>query len=425
MSVLLVSENEAITSLIRELSTRAGLKCPPSCVVSPDVAATHVSKHRLDLIVVVLSPAPSRNVLVLRQLRNRSQAYIIAVGPIDDSKLILRSLREGADEFLDENELETEFDGALERLTEDWSAQSRTGKTVAVLGPSGGSGTSTIAANLSVGLSRMAGSAALFDLDLQTGDLAPLMNLRPGHTLADFCQNIEHVNEEVFEKCMAAHKSGVALMPAPFAYHDLEAVTLQGIRHAMNMACDSFPYVVVDLAHTLSEEQHEIVQHADVILIAMRLEFTGLRNTYRMLEYLQYLGVKRDVLKVVVNRHGQPKEIPISKAEKLLGQPIFHYIPNDPKPVLQANNCGSPVILNSPWSRAGRSMAELSRRVHVLCDTAEEVPGGPGVTWAKLWSHQPKRGSHSHLPALSEYEEPQEASSMSISQWFGTDPEAA
>ena len=53
-------------------------------------------------------------------------------------------------------------------------------------------------------------------------------------------------------------------------------------------------------------------------------------------------------MRLVVNRYGQPKEVPASKAEEALGLKIAHYIPDDPKTVNRANNNGVPLVLESP-----------------------------------------------------------------------------
>jgi pilus assembly protein CpaE len=66
----------------------------------------------------------------------------------------------------------------------------------------------------------------------------------------------------------------------------------------------------------------------------------------------------------VVNRYGQPKEVPASKAEEALGVKIAHYIPDDPKTVNRANNNGVPLILEAPSARVSRSVLKLAASVN-------------------------------------------------------------
>src|SRR5205823_4480095 len=96
-----------------------------------------------DMLVIVLSPVPERGLEVLRKVRRQSSGYLLAVGQASDSRLILRALHEGADLFLDEAELETGLEAAQSRILEKEETASPTGRLIAVLACSGGSGAST------------------------------------------------------------------------------------------------------------------------------------------------------------------------------------------------------------------------------------------------------------------------------------------
>ena len=364
MSIFLASDNDSITLRIRELLLQEGINTPTSSVVPLDMAPLQVAKARPELIVVVLSPDPERAIQTVRQLRARSQGYMLAVGPIPDSKLILRTIREGADEYLDEADLESEVGSALFRLTSERNLGSEEpGRIISIVGPCGGSGSSTLSVNLAAGIASTHKRCALFDMKLEAGDLAALLNLRPNRTLADLSQNADRMDPEMFEQSLTAHASGIRLLAAPQTHADLEYVTLQGVRVGLNMACDRYPFVVVDLDHNASQEQCDILQQSDLVLLPFRLEFTALRNAIRMLDYLQQLGVDRSQIQAVVNRYGQPKEVPVSKAEKVLGAPIFHYIPEDARTVNGSNNEGLPAVLKSPNSKVARALLELADKI--------------------------------------------------------------
>src|SRR5207249_1098720 len=88
--------------------------------------------------------------------------------------------------------------------------------------------------------------------------------------------------------------------------------------------------------------------------------FTSLRNTQRTMAYLTDLGVSLEKVHLVVNRYGQPKEVPPAKAEEALNQKIAFYIPDEPKTINRANNNGVPVVLESPSARVSRSVAQLA-----------------------------------------------------------------
>jgi pilus assembly protein CpaE len=121
---------------------------------------------------------------------------------------------------------------------------------------------------------------------------------------------------------------------------------------------------VVDLDHSFREEQTVALRQADIVLLVLRLDFTSLRNCRRTLDHLEQLGVDRDRVRLVVNRYGQPKEVPAAKAEEALGLKIAHFVPDDPRTVNRANNNGVPLILEAPSARVSKSVVKLAASVN-------------------------------------------------------------
>jgi pilus assembly protein CpaE len=365
MRAVIVSDSQPLSYNIRQQFLHNGLECQAGDVLSLDRAAEHLAQSTPNLVLVVLSPDPERSLVALAELRLLTQSRMLAVGPASDSRLVLRALRAGAGDYLDEAELGTELQAALARLQTDVPIQTEPARTIAVLAPSGGSGSSTLAVNVATVLAREHKRTLLFDLKLEAGDLASLLNLKPTHTLADLCQNVTRLDRTMFERALVHHSSGVSLLAPPHMLADIRLVTAEGIRQALTLARGLFPYVVVDLDHSFREEQTQVLRLANVILLVMRLDFTSLQNTQRTLDYLtNHLGVGADRVRVVINRYGQPREVPALKAEQALGVKIFHYVPEDPKTVNRANNNGVPAVLEYPRARISKSVAKLAISVN-------------------------------------------------------------
>jgi pilus assembly protein CpaE len=360
-----VSDHEALATKVRYTLTNVGQDCPSSHVFALEVAANKLAQERPELVVIVLNPDVDRALTVLADVRGKVTCRILVVGPALDSKLVLRALRGGGDDFVDEIELESELKNALVRLqTATASNVSEPGKLLAVLGPSGGTGASTVAVNMASVLAREHKTSLLVDLKLETGDLASLLDLKPAHTLANLCQNASRMDRTMLERSLVKHACGVHLLAAPLTIADIGHVTPEGIRQALTLARVLFPYIVIDIDHSFRAEQIQVLRHADVVLIVLRLEFTPLRNTRRTLDYLEQLGVSRDRMRLVVNRYGQAKEVPAVKAEEALGMKIQHFIPDDSKSIIRANNNGVPVVLESPGSKVSKSMFKLAASVN-------------------------------------------------------------
>jgi len=362
MRALIVSHDimEAVSSKLRGI-LRAQVDTQGPATSTFEGAENALYQVRPEMVVVVLSPDPERGLEMLRKLRGEMTGYLLAAGQTADSKLILRALHAGADQYLDEADLEAGLESVLARLQIKQEANAPPGRLLALLAASGGSGASSLAANLAVVLAREHQKCALLDLKPGIGDLAALLDLKPQFNLADLCQNITRLDRAMFEKMLVRHASGVHLLGSPQAFGNARAVTVQGVNQALAMARKFFPYVVVDLEDCFHEEQMVTLRQASVVFLVFRLDFTSLRNARRILEHLKDLDLPRHRIRLVINRRGLPYELPLAEAEQALGEKLTHFIPDDPKTFNRSNNAGIPVVLKNPTAKVSRSIAELAK----------------------------------------------------------------
>jgi len=363
MQAFIISDQESIGGRVRQVLLFAGLDCQASPIASLDLATYHLAKVQPELLVIVLGPDTERALTVLGELRSKVQSRILVVGPAS-SKLVLRALRAGAADYVDEADLEAELQAALMRLRDEGSGRSGAGRLIAVLAPSGGSGSSTLAANVATALAKEHKEVALIDLKLETGDLSALLDLKPVYTLADLTQDVARMDRVLLERSLSRHASGVHLLASPRTFADIAYVTPEGVDQALNLARAAFPYVVVDLDHGYRDVQVRAIRQADVILLILRLEFAALRNTRMALEHLEQLCIDKSRVRLVVNRFGQPKEVPAAKAEEALGVKIFHFVPDDPRAVNRSNNNGVPFVLEAPSAKVSRSVTRLAMSIN-------------------------------------------------------------
>jgi pilus assembly protein CpaE len=318
------------------------------------------AQHQPELGLVILSPDPDRGLEVLNKLRRDMNGALVAVGPVSEPKLILRALYGGADHYLDENDLEGGLDSILPRLRPK-EESAPMGRLLAVLASSGGSGASTLAVNIATVLAKEHLRCALVDLKSGKGDLSALLDLKPPFNLADLCLNIARMDRAMFEKMLAKHSSGVYLLSSPQIFADCRVISSAGVEQALTMARRLFPYVVADLEDCFHEEQVVTLRQASGIFLVSRLDFTSLRNARRILEHLKELEIPRNRVRVVINRFGQPNELPVPEAETALGEKLAHFIPDDPKTFNGANNVGMPAVLKYPNAKVSQSILQLAK----------------------------------------------------------------
>ena len=65
-------------------------------------------------------------------------------------------------------------------------------------------------------------------------------------------------------------------------------------------------------------------------------------------------------MSLVVNRFGQPQEVPAAKAEEAMGRKIAHYLPEDAKAINRASNHGVPIVIEAPSARLSKAVNQLA-----------------------------------------------------------------
>ena len=364
MEVFITGDNESMMGRVRDVATREGYRCPVSNAFSLNCAPMRFAESQPELTIVVLSPDPELAWQCLELAHPKDWGRILVVGPVSDGRLVVQALRTGIQDYVDDANLEADLRTALGRLKQCSPAPTTQGKIIACVPASGGCGASTIAVNVATALARENKRAALVDLRLEAGDLAPLLDLKPVHTLADLCENPSQVDRNLLEQTLVKHSSGIHLLAAPRHFREIACVTPAGVHQALLAARSMFDNVVADLGHPADEVQAEAVRLADIVLLVFRPDFTSLRNARRILEHLDGLGVERDCIRMIANRCGQPREISSDKAAQVLGVETLFFIPEDLKAVNLANNSGVPVLLDSPTARVSKSLLSLAMSVN-------------------------------------------------------------
>jgi pilus assembly protein CpaE len=330
-------------------------------LASFDSLDSYLEPRRPQTFVVSVSPDPEQALRVVDRLRSTAGGFILAVGPTGDAAFVRRTLDAGVARYLDQDELSEQLKTVLPHLRGgNGEVPALAGRVISILAASGGSGASTLAANLAVVLTRQAQRCVLIDLK-PCGDLAALLDLKPPHTLADLCRNLSRVDPAIFDKVLAEHPSGVRLLASPQEYESIRVISPEGVRRALAMARANYSCVIVDHEDCFHEEQVLALRETDAILLVARPDYTSLRHTRRILDQLGHLGLPRQRVQLVINRHGQAKELPAEEVQRTLEVDHCHLIPDDPAAVHAASGTGVPLVIKTPSSRTAQAIERLGK----------------------------------------------------------------
>ncbi|HPM84604.1 MAG TPA: hypothetical protein PLF81_28060 [Candidatus Anammoximicrobium sp.] len=369
--IMLVGDEAPLQAQLLRILEKATVRVSPDHVVSLRLAAELASRVAPQLTFVLFASCDARVLQCLRELRAVSPARLCAVGPAHSASFILDALRAGADEYLDLAALDQEVMNSLAKFRQKVgkaASAASPGRVVGVIGASGGTGSSFVAANVATALAQLHGDCGLIDLRLSAGDLSALFNLRPQHTLADICENIERADLAMFDSVLAFHSSGVGLIAAPLDMNRGACVTDRGVRQVLALARSRFRFVVVDVENRPGETFSQTVSLSDQLLLVTRLDYTSVRNTQKLLFHLDGLGIEPERVFLVANRYRQAREIPVKKVQAAIGRKIDAYIREDPSRVNRCVNGGKLLLTEFPHSAVAKQIRIVAQAVNGSCN---------------------------------------------------------
>ena len=358
----LACDNDELRQAIRTAVSNSGTGAVLDVCPSADAVA-QVAQSHADLVLLAPEGSIEDKIPWLHEVVEVAGCDVIVVGVASHARTVMQVLDAGISRFIDREDVEADLPTVLGALAKNPTRRPQRGRVICVAGAGGGSGASTIVANLAVAMNRNARAIAI-DLRLEAGDLASLLDLQCQHSIADFCELEEQMESEMFENCLSEHKTGVRLLAAPQRLSDIAKVTPSGVRRALCMARQRCSYVIVDVGQPHRPEHAQAIRLSESIVVAMCLDFAALRQTQRILNYLDDLKIDRQRVKIVVNRRGRPGELRVSEVESALGVSAICMLPDDPKRIVPANNKGTPVVEWKPRSRISRSLVDLARSMN-------------------------------------------------------------
>jgi pilus assembly protein CpaE len=349
------------------------------------------------LVIVDVGAGPRSGVDVCREMR-RTAAFsaipVLCMSQSTDVEERVRYLEAGADDVIgkpfDARELEARVEALLVRFqrsrdlaplvhTDDEGPARRS--IIACFSPKGGVGTTMIAVSVATSLAAQApGKVLIFDFDLQFGQVATHLNLKPQLTLADLAHDEQSLREpDLLRTYAIKHDSGLDVIAAPGAPEAGRDITPEQVNLVLSTARTAYETVVIDAGSDLDERSLAVLERAEAVVIPIVPEIGALKALHSLLEYLTEVGSAAAAATFVLNHQFAREMLSMKQIEAAIGTKIEAEIPYDPGLYLKAINEGVPIVRSAPTSPPARALARL----------AAIATGGPE---AAVTTHDERRG---------------------------------
>ena len=239
------------------------------------------------------------------------------------------------------------------------------GRVVAVFGPKGGVGRTTLAVNLAVAAATELGQkTCLVDASFQFGDVGVLLNLNPKNkSIADLIGELEQGEPESMDTFVINHSAGIKVLLAPPSPEMAELITPIGAKRMIEALRKTNDLVVVDCMSSFNDTTLAILDLADTVLTMLSLEITSIKNIRLFLEVADQLGYDSEKVRLVLNRADSSLGIRVADVEHSIGRRVDHTIVSDGRSVVYALNRGVPFFLSNREAQVSQDVLRLAQAV--------------------------------------------------------------
>lgn len=232
-------------------------------------------------------------------------------------------------------------------------------ETIAVCGAVGGAGRTSVTVNLAAFLAYKKRNIRIIDGDLQFGDAALALDLRPKLTLKDIAENKVEKN---FADYSTGHQSGIQLFAAPHRPEHADLVTAEMLASFTETLQAESDILLVDNEVGLTERNIQVMEKSDRILLVTTPRMAAIRHTKLMVETLEALGMNHKV-EVIVNQFTSGSVMKASEITGLTQTENIHFLSCDHNRLSESLDLGIPMVESHPKHSFSIGIAKLAQEL--------------------------------------------------------------
>lgn len=244
------------------------------------------------------------------------------------------------------------------------------GLLMVFLSAKGGTGTSSICANIamSIGQNQPEARVVVVDMVLPIGSIAPIVGYEGSQNIVTIAERPpDEITPEFLRnkltKCALWHFNLLAGSPDPESSNQLQVGRIVDIVSALKAAYD---YVLIDIGRSLSRITLPLVQHADLNILIVNTDLSTVSLTKPILGYMKSKGVNMDSVFALLNRAVGLEGLSKAETENALEIPFKVTVPYLSSNMAFANYHHQPFSLKFPRDTASIVLQEAAKEMSIL-----------------------------------------------------------
>lgn len=343
-------------------------------------------------VVVVGSDTPERiedAANLIRHARDAGLTVLLVVGNVSTQSMH-RLIREGVAEFTPYPEPAGALPDAINRLRLARSANKipgfgagrdkpvRHAKVLTAYGVAGGVGASTFIVNLAWELAnivrRQGRKVALLDFNFQYGAIATYLDVPRREAVYELVSEASTLDQTGLTQALSTYQDRLHVLTAPRDALPLDIVTPQDISAIVNLARDSFDYVLIDMPQSLMNWSEQVYTASDRFYALMETDMRSAQNMFRFLRTLRAEDMSLDRIVFLLNR--SPGKLDMSgrtrarRVAESLGITYSGFLPDGGKKVVDACDQGQPLAESARSNPLRKEILRIAQQI--VADEAAE-----------------------------------------------------
>jgi len=304
--------------------------------------------------VVQVDADSAASIKRFQKLASAVETPLIAASYDPPLALVRSLIRAGAHDViplpLNFEDVETSLRPLIEQINRrSDSAIAAHSKLVSFIKSDGGVGATSIMSQLAI---RFAAKEAahgretcLVDLDLQFGDVAFQLGLKPKLSLGDLLDAGSRLDGDLIRATATDHPSGLKVLASPPEMMPLEGIQSDHVLRIVELATREFGTVFVDLPSNWTNWSLSLVARSDLVILVTELKVAALNRARRQLNLLESQDLGTLDIRVAINRCEKSllRSISLADAGKALGRDVNYTIASDYHLMCSAIDQGVPI----------------------------------------------------------------------------------
>lgn len=247
--------------------------------------------------------------------------------------------------------------------------------TTSFINAKGGCGSTTIAINTACNLvMKYQAKVALLDFDVQFGDAALYLDLKPEATLIDALMHVDRMDGVFLDALMTKHECGLDLLASPSSMDAVLDINPSDINKLLETIVANYDFVFIDLPMMVLPWTVNTLKFSEHIMMVMQNNLSTIKNAKMMMRVFPDMGIGVDKVELINNRAmAKTNSVDFEKFKEAMRRDKMHRIRNDFQTVLASQDMGVSLERIESKSKATKDMEHFSDYIWA-CQYGEVKP---------------------------------------------------